>query len=98
MPRSNKKKHPFKQPLKHPPSEELLNLSAAITSSLFSIEKTQMISRAIVSGQKHGIKLKHGSPNPGLGDCAFESIIQNNNDRQCFREHLLMPINYYRNI
>ena len=44
-------------------------------------ERQLMLSRAIISGQKHGIQLKKGSSNPGLGDCAFESVTQNNNDR-----------------
>ena len=40
-----------------------------------------MIARAISSAHKHGIQLKLGSANPGLGDCAFEAVVQNNNDR-----------------
>ena len=57
-----------------------------------------MISRAIISANKHGIRLEHGSSNPGLGDCAFEAVIQNNNDRHCFREKLPMSISWYRRI
>ena len=97
MPRSNKKKNPFKPPVKHPPStSQLLHLPSPSQSYLMMQERNMMISRAISSGQKHGIKLKHGTSNPGLGDCAFESIIQNINDRSCFREKLPLPINYYR--
>ena len=44
-----------------------------------------MISRAITSARNHGIALKCGSSNPGTGDCAFETVIQNNNDG-CFSE------------
>ena len=50
------------------------------------------------SAQKHGINLRHGSTNPGTGDCAFESVIHNINDRPCFSEKLNMSINYYRRI
>ena len=57
-----------------------------------------MISRAIQSARKHGINLKHGSPNPGVGDCAFEAVIQNNNDRQCFRQKFPLTIGWYRRI
>ena len=57
-----------------------------------------MINTAISSAHKHGIKLKPGSPNTGAGDCAFEAIIQNNNDRSCFPEKYLMEINWYRRI
>ena len=57
-----------------------------------------MISRAINSGRNHGIDLVPGRPNPGLGDYAFEAIIQNNNDRSCFQEKFLLPVNHYRGI
>ena len=42
--------------------------------------------------------MRHGSPNPAQGDCAFEAVIQNNNDRSCFPTKYPMHINYYRNI
>ena len=57
-----------------------------------------MISRAITSGRNHGINLKHGTPNPGAGDCAFEAIIQNVNDRPCFTEKFRNTIDWYRRI
>ena len=97
MPRSNKKKSAFKPPPKHPTSQQFMSSQDDI-SFLLTQEKNEMISRAIASGLKHGIKLKHGSSNPGLGDCAFESVIQNNNDRICFSEKYRMSVNYYRQI
>ena len=97
MPRSNKKKSAFKPPPKHPTSQQFMSSQDDI-SFLLTQEKNEMISRAIASGLKHGIKLKHGSSNPGLGDCAFESVIQNNNDRFCFSEKYRMSVNYYRQI
>ena len=48
------------------------------------IEVEKMVRRAKSSSRYHGINLRHGTPNPGLEDCAFEAIIQNNNDRSCF--------------
>ena len=50
------------------------------------------------SARKHGINLRHGTPNPGTGDCSFEAIIHNINDRPCFPETLPMSISYYRQI
>ena len=50
------------------------------------------------SAKRHGINLRHGTANPGTGDCAFESVIHNINDRPCFREKLNMTIDYYRRI
>ena len=55
-----------------------------------------MISRTIRSAQKHGINLRHGSSNPGTGDCAFEAVIQNVNDRPHFKEKFPMSIDWYR--
>ena len=57
-----------------------------------------MIQGAIASASKHGIKLKHGTANPGTGDCAFEAVIQNNNDRTCYREKYERTVNWYRRI
>ena len=57
-----------------------------------------MIRRAIISSKNHGINLKHGSPNPGKGDCSFEAVIQNINDRSCYTEKLPMTIDWYRRI
>ena len=74
MPKSNKKKTYLKTPPMHPPSTSIE------ISSLLAEETNLMKSRAISSGRKHGVNLQPGSSNPGRGDCAFESVIQNNND------------------
>ena len=104
MPRSNKKKPsqktpyknpPIQPPAKPPPQNSLCNTEIKI---LLENERSLMISRAISSGQKHGIKLQEGRPNPGTGDCAFEAAIFNNNDRNCFKEKFLMSIDYYRRL
>ena len=110
MPRSNKKKgtqnsqnahlipgHSTKKTNGKQPPETFTASSNAI-ALLFRREKKTMLDRAIESGRKHGIKLKIGSPNPGTGDCAFEAIIQNNNDRQSFADKYNMPVNHYRKI
>ena len=65
---------------------------------LKQLEIDKMIKRAKSSGKYHGINMRHGSPNPAQGDCAFEAVIQNNNDRSCFPTKYPMHINYYRNI
>ena len=83
MPRSNKKKLS---------QHQVTPSSDATISQLLGHEKSLMILRAIESAKKHGIRLEHGSPNPGLGDCAFEAVIQNNNDRCCYKEKLPMSI------
>ena len=106
MPRSNKKKKQIKQPAV-PTDDNAIAL-------LLGKEKTLMISRSIVSiilydylileyllqasAQRHGIQLKHGTSNPGTGNCAFEASIYNINDRPCFLEKLPMSIDWYRRI
>ena len=85
MPRSNKKKTFLKPLPKLSMAQSVLPPDKA-TLELMSIERNLMISRAISSARNHRITLTHGSPNPGTGDCAFESVIQNNNDRTCFEK------------
>ena len=97
MPRSNKKKPLLGHSSHQTPSQSVLHSSDAI-SFLLTQEKTMMISRATASGRKHGIQLEHGSSNPGTGDCAFEAVIQNINDRPCFQGKFNMSIDYYRRI
>ena len=65
---------------------------------LMQIEIEKMVARAISSSKYHGINLRHGTPNPAKGDCAFEAVIQNNNDRSCFLTKYTLDINSYRNI
>ena len=59
-------------------------------------ERQRMVNRAILSARHHGISLQHGKPNPGLGDCAIESVIFNINERTCYETKYPMSINYYR--
>ena len=76
-----------------------ITISADMTTQLLLKKETDvMVQRAIASASKHGINLKHGTPNPGTGDCAFEAVIQNNNDRSCFREKYEMTVDWYRRI
>ena len=106
MPRSNKKKgakipssaQPFLEP---PPSSKYPCPRPDITPdktmhTLFTKEKELMIGRAVASAKKHGINLRHGRSNPGVGDCAFEAVIYNINDRSDFKEKLPMSIDWYR--
>ena len=85
MPRSNKKKT-FLKPLSKLSTGQSVPSPNQQISELMSNERQLMISRAITSAINHGIALKPGSSNPGFGDCAFESVIQNNNYRGCFLE------------
>ena len=61
-------------------------------------DEKNLVKRAINSGKKHGIELCPGRQNRGRGDCAFESVLFNINDRICFTEHLPFSTDYYRRI
>ena len=63
------------------------------------IMKNQRIfERAIASAGKHGIKLMPGIENNGYGNCSYESVILNINNRACFNEKLPMSPDFYRRI
>ena len=62
------------------------------------IERQKMLKAAILSAKHHGINLEHGKQNPGLSDCAIESVIFNVNERPCYHHKYPMSINYYQRI
>ena len=57
-----------------------------------------MIKKTIESARKHGINLKRGAKNAADGNCAFESVVENINGRQCFHTKLPLSITQYRQI
>ena len=106
MPRSNKKKPSQKKTstddmephssIELPTTSHQSSNEAAV--HIFEKEKQIMITRAITSSSKHGINLTQGTPNQGVGDCAFEAIIQNINERASFIQKFPLDINQYRRI
>ena len=62
------------------------------------IKMDKMIQRAIVSAQKHNIKLEPGTKNSGGGNCSYLSVIHNINDRKCFQTKYPMSADFYRRI
>ena len=97
MPRSNKKRNPQKLPPKSPTFDDEMETSNTI-SNLMSDERNTMITRAICSAKHHEINLKSGNPTAGEGDCAFEAVVNNNNERKCFKEKFPLSITSYRQI
>ena len=57
-----------------------------------------IVKRAIASAQKHNIELIPGRANNAAGNCSYESVIYNINDRSCFNEKLLENPDFYRRI
>ena len=60
--------------------------------------ENEIFTKAIASAQKHNIKLKPGRKDRGYGNCVFEAVINNMNDRACFREKFRQTPNWYRKI
>ena len=86
MTRSNKKKNRLK-----PQPNNTTNLFSASSvppeKILLSQEQRLMIARARANAKGHGINLVAGKPTSSDGNCAFEAVISNNNDRACFEEN-----------
>ena len=60
-------------------------------------EKTSpMVKIAIQNAKFHGINLYPGTMNKGLGDCVFESVLDNINKRDCFDEILTEDSMFWR--
>jgi hypothetical protein len=57
---------------------------------------SNLVTKAIESASKHGIDLKEGKLNKADGNCAFDSIINNINHRECFQENLSLSSKAYR--
>ena len=47
-------------------------------------DENEIFAKAIASAEKHNIRLKAGRKDKGYGNCVFEAVINNINDRGCF--------------
>ena len=54
--------------------------------------------RAKENAKKHKIKLVPGIENQGGGNCSYESVLLNINERDCFKEGFVMSPDYYRRV
>ena len=57
-----------------------------------------MVRRAIASAKKHGISLEVGKINAADGNCSFDAVLHNINERSCFLEKLPLSSTTYRQI
>ena len=92
-----------------PPNEEARNLGNSEinvsgdnkrirTEEGSRIKLPKIFQSAIASAKKHGINLAPGKENKGDGNCSYESVIFNINERSCFLQKLKMTQDYYRNV
>ena len=85
-----------------PKQQPKIDLNKSFAQMVGNFNKTeieeQIFINAIASAEKHRIKLKAGRKDRGYGNCAFESVINNINDRACYKEQLIQSPNWYRHI
>ena len=62
------------------------------------LKTNKVMQRGIASAGKHKIKLEPGKENSGQGNCSYESVIFNINERKCFKTKLPMRPNFYRRV
>ena len=76
---------------------ELKNKQDDSSSDAVCVPKyKKMFEGAISSAKKHNINVKPGRENHGGGNCAYEAVIININDRICFESKFLMGLEHYR--
>ena len=61
-------------------------------------DEDEIFTKAIAIAKDHNIKLKPGRKDRGYGNCVFEAVINNINDRECFKEKLKQTPNWYRRL
>ena len=54
--------------------------------------------RAIENAKKHKIRIVAGIENQGGGNCSYESVLLNINERDCFKVGFVMSPDYYRRV
>ena len=57
-----------------------------------------LVAKALESARKHGIALTQGTLNAADGNCSFDAVINNINDRACFLDKLDLPSYVYRQV
>ena len=88
-----------------PPNEQIENSGKSSENvggkSLAKMETEgdkKIFQRAMSSAQNHGLRLEPGRKNQGYGNCSYEAVLFNINDRSCFKEKLPMSADFYRRI
>ena len=66
------------------------------TPGTYTTDISDLAMVAIANAFRHGIMTKAGRLNPAKGDCSFESVLNNINDRQWFTKKFNKATNKYR--
>ena len=85
----------LKRKKSRPPNEEVED-NRKSSQVVNVIKHKTMFERAIESAKKHKINLEPGTENHGMGNCSYESVILNINERNCFNSRFNMSLEHYR--
>ena len=85
----------LKRKKSRPPNEEMEE-NRKSSQVLDEFKHKTMFEGAVESAKKHNINVKPGTKNPGRGNCSYESVILNINERNCFRNKFNMSLGHYR--
>ena len=90
------KRKKFQEPYKDDPNQ--LDDNGIKGIEVKRLKNQKIFDRAIENAKKHKIRLKPGTENNGHGNCSYESVIMNINERECFGDKLPMSPSFYRRI
>ena len=85
----------LKRKKSRPPNEEMVEHRKS-SQVLDELKHKIMFERAIESARKHHINVEPGTENNGMGNCSYEAVILNINDRNCFDSKFNMSLEHYR--
>ena len=78
-------------------NEETVNgLKSEKKETVNGLKNDKIFKRAIANARKHHINLRPGIENNGGGNCSYEAVILNINNRNCFQSKFLMSLSHYR--
>ena len=71
---------------------------SVLKSTEMDKEVNKVTQMGIENARKHNIKMEPGRGNSGDGNCSYQSVIFNINDRECFKSKLPMSPDFYRRV
>ena len=85
----SRKRKKYPPPYEKPKEQHIMDETTTKKNLNETNSQGVIVKRAIASAQKHNIELLPGRANNAAGNCSYESVIYNINDRSCFNEKLL---------
>ena len=77
-------------------TNEEMEQDASSSYAVCETKYKKMFEGAIANAKKHNVNLKPGRENHGGGNCSYEAVIFNINDRSCFQSKFHMSLQQYR--